>query len=880
MAETNDGSSTTEMSSTETKTLSLNRPGRLELKTTIDGGKVRQSFPHGRAKQVAVEVKRRRVIRPGRADEGRPEKRRAEDETPAPAPAETARESAARRADARRVATSIDKVQDVRAPVVLRNLTEEEREGRLRALDQSKRAEEEARRRAEEEARRRAEEESRLAAEQAKSERRKLEEDERRRREEEARRKAEEQAERLLEKQRAKDGTEETGAADSQAAVANEAVEIRRGKRDKRSPLAPRTRQDTRRRRGKLTVSQALSVGYDEGRSRSLAAARRAREKLRQQQLGRDPGAAPARVVREVVIPEAMTVQELAGRMAVRGGDVIKKLMEMGQMVTITQTIDADTAELLVAEFGHNARRVLASDVERGLKQDDDADLDKRPRPPIVTVMGHVDHGKTSLLDALRKTDVVSGEAGGITQHIGAYRVQLAGGAQITFLDTPGHAAFTAMRARGANVTDIVVLVIAANDSVMPQTREAIDHAKAAGVPIIVALNKSDLPAADPGRVRQDLLRHDLAVEDMGGDVLDVEISALKGEGLDRLEEAILLQAELLETRANPQRNAEGVVVEGRLDKGRGVVATLLVQRGTLHAGDIVVVGREWGRIRAMTDDRGKALATAGPSTPVEVLGLSGVPIAGDEFGVVDSEKRGREITDYRQRQERGEKFVAAGRASMEQLFANIAAGEATELPVVVKADVQGSAEAIAQALDGTENEGVKPRVLHAAVGAITESDITLAKASEAVVLGFGVRANSQARQLAEREGVKVLYYKVIYELLDDVGDMLRGLLAPATEEKVLGAAQVLQTFDISKVGLVAGCRVVDGIMRRNAMVRLLRDGRVRFEGAMKTLRHHKDEIREIKQGSECGIQLDGWHDIEVGDEIECYLIAEVERAR
>mgnify|MGYP001500083560 CR=1 FL=1 len=894
MAETNDDSSK--------KTLSLNRPGRLELKTTVDAGQVRQSFPHGRGKQVAVEVKKKRVIRPGRSEEAPAAEAPAEKPAPAPAPepapAPAAKEAKpepaakprpkskeeARHAQAREASTRVDTPQEVRAPIVLKNLTAEEREGRIRALEESKKAEEAARKKAEQEAIERVAEEKRLQAEREESERRNKDEDVRRKREEEARLRGEEQAQRLAEKQRSDEQPLEDGPVivpgpGKAAASPEEDAEAKRGgKPARRSPLAPRVRQaDNRRRSGKLTVSQALSAEEEEGRSRSLAAARRAREKLRQQQQGHN-AAGPKKIVRDVVVPEAITVQELANRMAVRGGEVIKKLMQMGQMVTITQTIDADTAELLVEEFGHNIRRVSAADVEHGLKQDDDADELKVARAPVVTIMGHVDHGKTSLLDALRKTDVVAGEAGGITQHIGAYQVQLGDGSRITFLDTPGHAAFTAMRARGAGVTDIVVLVVAADDSVMPQTREAIDHAKAAGVPIIVAINKSDVPGANPDKVRQDLLRHELVVEGMGGDVLDVEVSALKGTNLDKLEEAILLQAEVLDLKANPDRDAEGVVIESRVDKGRGVVATLLVQRGTLETGDIIVVGKEWGRIRAMHDDRGKSLKEAGPSVPVEVLGLSGAPTSGDEFSVVENEKRAREVAAYREETERNEKITSVGRASVEQLFANIAAGQAKELPVVIKADVHGSVEAIAHSLEEMGTDEVKPRVLHSAVGGVTESDVVLAKASDALILGFGVRPNSQARQLADKEGVEIRYYKIIYELLDDVRAMLSGMLSPTTEEKVLGAAQVLETFDITKIGTIAGCRVMDGIVRRSGKVRLLRDGHVIFDGGIKSLRHHKDEVREIKQGSECGIQLDGWQDIKVGDEIEFYELTEVAR--
>ncbi len=826
---------------------------RLERRKTISGGQTRQSFSHGRTKVVQVEVKKRHVIRPGRGD-AKPE---AAAPTPAPPSAKPVE----------RPAASAPAKGRPRAPLILKTLTPEERESRMRALSEARKLEEEARRQAEAEAALRSEEEARIEAEREEARRQAEAEAERRQREEEARQKAEEQASRLAEPRRGADP-----APPATTTARPEEEEARRPRRERRSPLAPKTRPGDRRRRGKLTVAQALAGDDGEERARSLAAARRAREKLRQQQAGQRSSSGPARKFqREIVVPEAIPVGELANRMAVRGGEVVKRLMELGQMVTINQAIDADTAELLVEEFGHKARRVSAADVEVGLKQDDDAEELKRPRPPVVTVMGHVDHGKTSLLDALRKTDVAAGEAGGITQHIGAHRVELAGAGTIMFLDTPGHAAFTAMRARGADVTDIVVLVVAADDSVMPQTREAIDHARAAAVPLVVAINKCDLPGADPGKVRQDLLQHELVVEAMGGEVLDVEVSAKTGAGLDKLKETILLQAELLELRANPERAAEGVVVEARLEKGRGAVSTVLVQRGTLSVGDIVVVGREWGRIRALVDDRGAHVKAAGPAAAVEVLGLSGTPAAGDEFVAVENERRAREIAAYREEQERQRKIATVGRSSVEQLLASIAAGQARELALVVKADVDGSAEAIAQSLEQLGGEEVRPRVLLAAVGGINESDVTLAKASNAIVFGFNVRANSQARRLAEKEGVELRYHRIIYELLDEAETMLSGLLAPVSEEKVLGAAQVLETFDISKLGRIAGCRIMDGVVRRNAKVRLLRAGHILFDGAIASLRHHKDEVREIKQGSECGIRLEGHQDIEVGDEIEAY---------
>ncbi len=859
MASTDEGS--------RKSTLSLGGRRQFERKTTEASGSVQQSFSHGRKKNVAVVVKKRRTIRIGHQ----------EAETPTVMPPVITEEPKAPPP----VAAPVEEEKSKRSSLVLKHLSPEERASRYRALEQAQKADEEARERAGVEARARAEEEARLKVEREAAERRAREEAERREREGEAKLRAEEQARRLLDKQRVVGERGETTTAETPSPAAGNDEEPKRGKRDqKRSALAPGKRAGGRRRSGKLTVAQALNEEDREERARSLAAARRAREKLRQQQLERQMVQGPTKKnVREVIVPEAILVSELANRMAVRGSEIVKRMMELGQMVTINQTIDADTAEVVVTEFGHKARLVAAADIEVGLKQDDDPVELKQVRAPIVTVMGHVDHGKTSLLDVLRKSDVVSGEAGGITQHIGAYQVQLKGGERITFLDTPGHAAFTSMRARGASVTDIVVLVVAADDSVMPQTREAIDHARAANVPIIVAINKCDLPGAQPDRVRQDLLRSSLVVETMGGDVLDVEISALKGEGLDRLEETILLQAEVLELKANPEREAEGVIVEAKLDKGRGAVSTVLVQRGTLCVGDTVVVGSEWGRVRALIDDRGRNIKSAGPSIPVEILGLSGAPLAGDEFFVVENEKRAREIAAYREDQERQKKIAFTGRGSIEQILAGIKSGKATELPIVIKADVQGSAEAIADSLTAFGTEEVKPRILLSAVGGITESDVTLATASDAVVFGFNVRANSQARQLAAREGVELIYFRVIYELLDRVRDMLSGLLKPTTEEQVLGAAQVLETFDISGAGRIAGCRVMDGYIRTSARVRLLRGGRTVFDGAIRSLRHHKDQVREVRQGSECGIQLGDHQDIEIGDEIEAYELKEVARS-
>ncbi|MDX1486391.1 MAG: translation initiation factor IF-2, partial [Alphaproteobacteria bacterium] len=636
-------------------------------------------------------------------------------------------------------------------------------------------------------------------------------------------------------------------------------------------------RKDGDRRRGKLTISRALD---DEGgeRVRSLASVRRARERERRAQAAAQGRGETTKVYREVVVPESITVQELANRMAERGPDVIKALMNMGVMATINQTIDADTAELVVTEFGHTIKRVSEADVEVGLGGGEDAPESLKPRPPVVTVMGHVDHGKTSLLDALRETDVAAKESGGITQHIGAYQVTMESGEKITFLDTPGHEAFTQMRARGAKVTDIVVLVVAADDGIMPQTIEAIHHAKAAEVPLIVAINKIDLEGANPDRIKTDLLQHDVALEGHGGDVLWVEVSAKNKTNLDKLEEAIVLQAELLELSANPDRPAQGIVVEAKIEQGRGNVATVLIERGTLSVGDIFVAGSEWGRVRALVDDHGRTVDEAGPAMPVEVLGLNGTPIAGDEFAVVESENRARQVTEYRQRQTRDAAAAAGARGTVEQMLASIAAGESEELPLVIKADVQGSVEAIVGAIEKLGTEEVKARILHAAVGGINESDVTLAQASDALIIGFNVRANPQARDLARRDNVEIRYYSIIYDVTNDIKNALSGMLEPAIKETQLGLAEVREVFTISKVGRIAGCLVTEGMVRRASKVRLLRDDVVVHEGDLKTLKHFKEEVREVRAGSECGIAIENYQDIQVGDMIECFDVEEVAR--
>jgi translation initiation factor IF-2 len=870
--------------------ISLGRPaGRLELTKTVDSGMVRQSFSHGRSKSVAVEVKKKRNIKPVPVAR-QPEPGRATDGAPGPRGADVA---------TRQVRPEPGRASAARRPVVLKPLTDEEKTARVRALADAKKVEAEARHRAEENARRLAAEEQRRRAEEEAAVKRQAEEEARKKGEEEARRKAEEAAARLL----AKEEEERRRQAESQPAptarVAEPAQEEAEDEEEAGRPAA-RTAETARpKAKGKAAARPdrpeggradgkraagarreprgRLVLGDDhdvvERRGPSLAAIRRHRERERraaQQHEGQ--------IVREVVLPDTITVSELANRMAVRGADVVKHLMKMGVMATINQPIDADTAELLVAELGHQAKRVSEGDVEIGLEGDADRAEDLKPRPPVVTVMGHVDHGKTSLLDALRNADVAAHEAGGITQHIGAYQVDLGTGHPVTFIDTPGHAAFTEMRARGAQVTDIVVLVVAADDGVMPQTVEAIRHARAAGVPMVVAINKIDRPDANPDRVKQDLLNHEVILEEFGGEVLAVEVSATKHTNLQQLIETLQLQAEILDLKANPDRTAQGTVIETKLERGRGVVATVLIQRGTLRVGEIVVCGSQWGRVRAMLNDRGEQVSEAGPSQPVEILGLDGVPEAGDQLVVVENERRAREITEYRQRKKREQSGATAPRSSVEELFSQLAAGELRELPVVIKSDVHGSLEAITVGLQKLGTEEVAVRILHSGVGGITESDVTLAIASRALIIGFNVRANAQARELARREGVEIRYHSIIYELLDEMKAGLSGLLAPASRETITGHAEIREVFTITKVGKIAGCRVVDGVIRRGARLRLLRDDVVIHEGPLGSLRRFKDDVREVREGFECGIGVEGYQDIREGDVIEAYEVEEVAR--
>ncbi|MEO0999882.1 MAG: translation initiation factor IF-2, partial [Pseudomonadota bacterium] len=740
---------------------------------------------------------------------------------------------------------------------------------------EKRRKEELERLREEKEAKERAEREAAEAAEREAEEAKRAAEEEKRR------------AEALEARAAAKPAKAKTDEApvDPAAAQAAEARGPARGPAAKRPDARPaeapkrpaRGKGDERgRRSGKLTITQALG-GEEGGRQRSLAALKRRQEKERRRQMG---GADQReKVVRDVRVPDTITVQELANRMAERVAAVVKSLMQNGIMATQNEVIDADTAELIVEEFGHRVLRVSEADVEQAIVSTDDDEGNLKPRAPVITIMGHVDHGKTSLLDAIRNANVVSGEAGGITQHIGAYQVTTEGGTVLSFLDTPGHAAFTSMRARGAQVTDIVVLVVAADDSVMPQTIEAISHAKAAGVPMIVAINKIDKPGADPDKVRTQLLQHEVIVEKMSGDVLDVEVSAISGEGLDTLLETISLQSELLELKANPDRPAEGAVIEAQLDVGRGPVATVLVQKGTLKRGDIFVVGEQWGKVRALVNDQGKRVNEAGPSVPVEVLGLNGTPEAGDVLNVVESEAKAREIAEYRERLAKEKKASLGAGVTLDQLLAKAKADkDVKELPIVVKADVQGSAEAIVQAMEKVGNEEVRVRVLHSGVGAITESDVTLAEASDAPIIGFNVRANAPAREAANQKGVELRYYAIIYDLVDDVKAAASGLLSAEVRETFIGYAAIKQVFKITGVGKVAGCEVTEGVARRSAGVRLLRDNVVIHEGKLKTLKRFKDEVAEVRAGQECGMAFENYEDIRDGDVIEIFETEEVER--
>jgi len=841
-----------------TKTLTLKRGG-------VEQGVVRQSFSHGRSKAVVVEKVKRRVAGPGEAKA----------EPAAPERGAAPRQGAA--ASTAKAAASATPAAAAAAPktsgVVLRTLTDEERSARAQALAGAQLREHEERERAEEEARARRTREESERAERAASEARKLNEESRRKHDEETKRKADE----VAKKRFGTDATTATkpGARPALEADDDEAPRPRRGgvaARPAPAPKAPRSGGE--KRRGRLTVVTALTA--DEVRERSVASFRRRVQRIS----GHRDSEPKEKIAREVTLPETITIQELANRMAERSVDVVRILMQQGHMAKITDTIDADTAQLIAEELGHTVRRVAESDVEEGMFDTPDEAANLQPRAPVVTIMGHVDHGKTSLLDAIRSTEVAAGEAGGITQHIGAYQVTSPSGGRITFIDTPGHAAFTAMRARGAKITDIVVLVVAADDGVMPQTVEAIHHAKAAKVPIIVAINKIDKPDARPERVRTELLQHEIQVESLGGETLEIEVSAKAKTNLDKLLDMIALQAEVLELKANPNRPAEGTVIEARLDRGRGPVATVLVQRGTLKPGDIVVAGSEWGRVRALMSDTGHSVVAAGPSMPVEVLGFNGTPEASDRLAVVDTEGRAREITDYRVRQKR-EKMAARQtgmRGSLEQMMSQLKTSGRKEFPLVIKGDVQGSIEAIVGALDKMSTDEVLARVIYSGVGGITESDITLAEASGAAVIGFNVRAHKEAREAAEQAGIEIRYYDIIYALVDDVKKAMSGLLAPTLRETMLGNAVILEIFKVSKVGSVAGCRVTDGTVERGANVRLIRDSVVVHQGKLSQLKRFKDDAREVVAGQECGMAFENYQDMKVGDIIECYRVETVQR--
>jgi translation initiation factor IF-2 len=858
MAETTEKTGEKKLSVTPSKTtLSLKGRG-------VEQGVVRQSFSHGRTKAVVVEKVKSRIPTRAKADAATPAapgKRPAAAKPATPPPATTTQ-------------TTSPPAAKPAGGMVLRSLTEEEQKARVHALNDARLREAEQRKIAEEEAFVRTLRDAAERTEREAAEARKADEERRRKHDLEAKVKAEQEA-----KKRFGEDAVLTARPSARPALEPDEEDVpraRRGPGTARPAPAPKpTRSGVQKNRGRLTLVTALSA--DEERERSVAAFRRRVQRLK----GHTADEPKEKLVREVIIPETITIQELANRMAERSVDVIKLLMKQGHMAQINDVIDADTAQLLAEELGHTVKRVAESDVEEGLFDVADDPSSLVSRPPVVTVMGHVDHGKTSLLDAIRSTDVAAGEAGGITQHIGAYQVTAPSGNKITFIDTPGHAAFSAMRARGAKVTDIVVLVVAADDGVMPQTVEAINHAKAAKVPMIVAINKIDRPDAKPERVRTELLQHEIQVESLGGQVLDVEVSATKKLNIDRLLETITLQSEILDLKANPNRAAEGTVIEAKLDRGRGPVATVLVQRGTLRGGDLVVAGAEWGRVRALVSDTGMPVEAAGPSTPVEVLGFNGTPEASDRLAVVQSEARAREVTAYRARQRRDKMAARATgmRGSLEQMMSQLKSAGRKDLALIIKADVQGSLEAVIGAIEKLATDEVGARVIHSGVGGITESDVTLAEASGVPILGFNVRAHKEAREAAERAGIELRYYNVIYDLVDDVKKAMSGLLAPSVRETMLGNATILEIFKVSKVGNVAGCRVTDGVVERGANVRLIRDSVVVHEGKLSQLKRFKDDVREVVAGQECGMAFESYQDMKAGDVIECYRVETVQRS-
>ncbi len=837
------------------------KPARkpLGLKRSVEPGEVKQTFSHGRTNKVVVEVKRRKLVgKPGAQEAAKEVVKETPAPAPAPAPAEDKKPAPAPKA----------KQEDV--------LTRQEKQAKLL------REAEEARLAAMEEARKR---DTKAKKDQTAEEKKRAEE--KRKAEEEAAKKAQEEIKAAEEAAAAAaaEAAEEPKADEAKPATSGTShpparkftpVEAPKRPEPKQKPKTGRSDRGDRRQSGKLTVNRALRGEDGAARARSLAALKRAREKEKRAQMSGQPREPREKQIRDVIVPEAITVQELSKRMGEKGADLVKSLFNMGSMVTVNQTIDQDTAELLVEEFGHNIKRVSEADVEIDTEKDVDPEETLKPRPPVVTIMGHVDHGKTSLLDALRGTDVVAGEAGGITQHIGAYQVKMKNGDKITFLDTPGHEAFTSMRLRGANATDIVILVVAADDGLMPQTIEAINHTKAADVPMIVAINKIDKEGADPMQVRTRLLEHEVIVEEMSGDVQDVEVSALKKTNLEELIEKIHLQAELLELKARPDRAAEGIVIEAKLDKGRGPVATVLVQRGTLKRGDIFVVGSQTGKVRAMIDDKGAQPKEAGPSVPVEVLGLSGVPSAGDKLTVVENESRAREVATYRAEQEKLQRTTQAP-TSLENMF-SAAADSAVEFPLLVKADVQGSAEAIVQALNKISNDDIKVRILHSGVGAITESDVTLASASKAPIIGFNVRPNAKAREIAKRDGVRLKYFDIIYDLTDEIRAEMAGELGPEKIENVMGRAEVKEVFKSGKRDKAAGLLVTEGTLRKGLFARLTREDVIVSATTIASLRRFKDDVEEVRAGMECGAVLEDTNDIKPGDMLEVFEVEEKER--
>jgi translation initiation factor IF-2 len=807
---------------------------------------VKQSFSHGRTKNVVVETKRKRVVVP-KPDAAKP----------------TTGKTGPVGGDPAKRPAGISDVELAR---------------RMKALAMANARE------AEESAKREAEEKERAAGREVRRAEIEAKEVEDREREERAKAKVEEEERKRVADVKAKAAASApppAASAPGEDAVSRPSAAPRKtdrdnDSRDNKTKAKPTRGAEDNRRAGKLTLNDAMA-GREGGRQRSMAAMKRKQDRARAKAMG--VSADREKIFREVALPEAITVSELANRMTERVSDVVKALMNNGIMATQNQSLDADTAELIIEEFGHTVVRVSDADVEDVIQAVEDKPEDLQTRPPIITIMGHVDHGKTSLLDAIRNAKVVASEAGGITQHIGAYQVTTASGAVLSFLDTPGHAAFTSMRSRGAQVTDIVVLVVAADDAVMPQTVEAINHAKAAKVPMIVAINKIDKPGANPDKVRTDLLQHEVIVEKMSGDVQDVEVSALTGQGLDELLEAIALQSEILELKANPNRAAEGAVIEAQLDVGRGPVATVLIQNGTLRQGDIFVVGEQYGKVRALINDKGERIQEAGPAVPVEVLGLNGTPEAGDVLNVVATDAQAREIAEYREKAAKAKRAAAGAATTLEQLMANAKANQTlSELPIVVKADVQGSAEAIVQAMEKIGNDEVRVRVLHSGVGAITETDIGLAEASGAPVFGFNVRANTSARNTANQKGVEIRYYSVIYDLVDDVKAAASGLLSAEIREKFIGYANIKEVFKVSNVGKVAGCLVTEGVARRSAGVRLLRDNVVIHEGTLKTLKRFKDELPEVQSGQECGMAFENYEDIRPNDVIEIFEREEIER--